>query len=88
MREHWLRTKQLGKARFVRGQVLYSFVFWLILTTALDVLGGHRPYASRSSTIVNLIVLLIFLLGGYLEGRWKWTDFERKYPEGSLPPWE
>jgi hypothetical protein len=88
MREQWLRTKELGRGRFVRGQVLYSFVFWLILMPVLDVLGGQRPYSSWSNAIVDLIVLLICLLGGYLEGRWKWTDFERKYPAGSLPPWE
>jgi hypothetical protein len=36
----------------------------------------------------RFIMLAIFLLGGYLTGRWRWTDFEKKYPENSLPPWK
>jgi hypothetical protein len=89
MREDWLRTKESGRARFIRGQMLYSFVFWLILMLGLDVFGDRSTYWSvRSMIFADLVVLPICLLGGYLEGRWKWTDFQRKYPEGSLPPWE
>ena len=36
----------------------------------------------------SLITLPIFLVGGYLGGRWKWIDLDKKYPEDSLPPWE
>jgi hypothetical protein len=88
-RTAWLQTKQLGKARFIRGEMRYSFVLWLMLMTALDLVINRQSHSSVSTTIfVNLVALPICLLGGYLNGHWKWADLEKKYPEGSLPPWE
>jgi hypothetical protein len=88
MREYWRRTKQQGKARFIRRQMLASLLFCMILLPASD-LFESRPHATVQTTVlIDLIMLPIFLLGGYLEGRWKWTDLEKKYPEDSLPPWE
>jgi hypothetical protein len=88
-RTAWLQTKQLGKARFIRREVLYSFVFWLIVMPGLDLVINRYSHLSVSTTIfANLVVLPICLLDGYLNGHWKWADLEKKYPEGSLPPWE
>jgi hypothetical protein len=42
----------------------------------------------RSALFTGLIILPIFLLGGYLTGSWKLKDLEKKYPENSLPPFE
>lgn len=89
MRAYWLQTRQLGRARFIRGKVFYSFVFWLIVMLGPDLVLNRPQHSSVSLTIlVNVVMLPICLLGGYLEGRWKWTDLEKKYPEGNLPPWE
>jgi predicted benzoate:H+ symporter BenE len=33
------------------------------------------------SVFVGVPMLTIFLLEGYLVGRWKWTDWNKKYPE-------
>jgi hypothetical protein len=85
----WLQTKQLGKARFILGVVLYSFVFWLIVMPGLDLVINRHSHSSVSAAIfASLVVLPIGLLGGYLNGHWKWADLEKKYPEGYLPPWE
>ena len=67
-----------------------------VLTThigvlAVAVLGNHENsfFASvRSIAFPALVLFPLCLLGGYLAGRWKWKDFEKKYLENSLPPWE
>ena len=87
-RTAWLQT-QLGKARFILGEVVYSFVFWLIARPGLDLVINRQSHSSVSAAIfASLVVLPICLLGGYLIGHWKWADLEKKYPEGNLPPWE
>ncbi len=88
MREHWLRTKELGRARFIRRMMVESFVFWLIICPAADLLGDHSRSTLQTIVLANLVMLPIFVLGGYLNGRWKWTDLEKKYPTDSVPPRE
>jgi len=87
IREYWLRTKEQGKSRFIWRQMLASLLLWLLLTPTVEVLAVH---VSSVPLIVftSLATLPIFLLGGYLEGRWKWTDLKKKYPAETLPPWE
>jgi hypothetical protein len=94
MREAWLQTKARGKNRFVLREMLWSLPIWFGVVfgvPALEALANHTPFSVRLMLseywTVFLIVLAIFLLGGYLTGRWKWTDFEKKYPENSLSPW-
>jgi hypothetical protein len=87
IREYWLRTKEQGKSRFIWRQMLASLLLWLLLTPTVEVFAV--PVSSvRLIVFTSLITLPIFLLGGYLEGRWKWTDLEKKYPAETLPPWE
>jgi|SRR5580692_10777083 hypothetical protein len=86
IREHWLRIREHGRPRFIRRQMFVSLLFWLILTLSSVSLQKRSTYIY--AVVGNLVTLPIFLLGGYLEGRWKWTDFEKKYPEDGLPPWE
>ena len=38
----------------------------------------------RGRIVPALVVLPIFLLGGYLTAVWQWRDFEKKYPEDRL----
>jgi hypothetical protein len=88
MREYWLQTKEQGRARFIRREVLGGLSFWSILVPAVQVFAHYGHPSMRSIIIGSLIMLPIFLLGGYLTGRWRWSDFEKKYPKDSLPPWE
>jgi hypothetical protein len=88
MRSNWLRLKKQGKSRFIWRQISGSLLFWLILSLGLDPLIDHPHSTVQSIIVINLFTLPIFLLGGYLEGRWKWADLEKKFPGDSLPPWE
>jgi hypothetical protein len=87
LRAHWLRTKAQGRTRFIRREVVFSFLFWLTLTPAVEVFAV-RVSSVRLIAFSSLLTLPIFLVGGYLGGRWKWIDLEKKYPEDSLPSWE
>jgi hypothetical protein len=62
-------------------------MFWLIVLPAVEVFAVHVS-SLRLIVSSGLIMLPVFLLGGYLTGRWRWDDFEKKYPNASLPPWE
>jgi hypothetical protein len=77
-REHWLRTKAKGKKGFVKREILWSFLFWLIL---MAVIGAFGRWSVQETLVTSLIMLPIVLLGGYLSSGWKWKDLEKKYPE-------
>ena len=91
-REHWLQCKARGKNRFIwREGVLPTVLTSYISVLAVAVFGNHEHSFSASVRSIAFPALVLFpvcLLGGYLAGRWKWKDFEKKYPENSLPPWE
>jgi|SRR5579864_2211723 len=79
-REYWAYTKAQGKRRFILREIIFNIILWLGVTIVVDL--TDRPYPSvRSVAITAAIMLPVFLLGGYLSGRWKWSDFEKKYPE-------
>ena len=97
MRESWLQTKARGESRFILGEMLASLLIWLFVVfavPAVEAFANHSPFWAHSiwfgrwTVFSDLILLAIFLLGGYLTGRWRWTDLEKKYPENSLPPWK
>ena len=54
----------------------------------LDLFAFKTNPLSAQSFVIDLILLPVFLLGGYLEGKWRWQDFEKKYSEDRLPPSE
>jgi len=95
MRESWLQTRAQGKKRFILREMLAncSITFFAAFgALAMDAFRNPSPFSVRSilsdrTVSVALILLPILLLGGYLSARWRWTDFEKKYPENSLPPW-
>jgi hypothetical protein len=82
-RQDWLQAKARGRGRFIwRRGVLPTFLFGLIVVPATEILVDHRSsFSSRTAVFVASVMLPVFLLGGYLEGRWKWQDLNRKYPE-------
>jgi hypothetical protein len=91
-REYWLQSKLLGRNRFIlREGVLPSLLTWLVvmfLVPAWEAFANRSPFSVRWTIFIDLILLALCLLGGYLTGRWRWTDFEKKYPESSLPSWK
>jgi hypothetical protein len=80
-RKHWLDAKARGKRRFILRQATSSILIWLIILPAVQVLGNHARLFTLQFVVIWLTVLPVCLLGGYLEGRWKWKDFDKKYPE-------
>jgi len=85
-RKQWAEAKAAGKSSFVRRGMLGSFVIGLVVLVGLALFD--RSHSFRESVAPSLVVLPIFLLGGYLTALWQWQDFEKKYPEDKLPPWE
>jgi hypothetical protein len=88
-RKYWLQTKARGKNRFIWREALFSLPIWLVVVVGVPTFTGNpHSFSVRSALFTGLIILPIFLLGGYLTGSWKWKDLEKKYPENSLPPFE
>lgn len=85
-RKQWLAAKAAGKARFVRRGIVGSLVSGLVVLLGLALFDPSHSF--RESIVPALVMLPIFLLGGYLTAVWQWQDFEKKYPEDRLPPWE
>ena len=80
-REYWLGARARGKTRFLWREAMGSLLIWLIVIPAVEVFQYHGHLFSLQFVGIWLIMLPIFLLGGYLTGSWKWKDFEKKYPE-------
>jgi hypothetical protein len=81
-REVWFRAKARGKSRFIlkRG-ILPTFVIGLVVLAVVERFGDRRSPFSLDSAVIDLIMLPVFLIGGYLEGKWKWKDLQKKYRE-------
>ena len=67
--------------RFIWREAIASILIWLIVLPAVQVFGNHGHLLSLQFAVIWLIMLPIFLLGGYLTGSWEWKDLEKKYPE-------
>ena len=80
-REYWAQTKAQGKRRFILREMVFNIILWLVVTAVVGFIDRSRLSSARSIASTGIVMLPIFLLGGYLSGRWKWSDFERKYPE-------
>jgi hypothetical protein len=80
-RKNWLERKARGKTRFIWREAIGSILIWLIVLPAVQVFEYHGRLFSPQFLVIWLIMLPIFLLGGYLTGSWRWKDLEKKYPE-------
>src|ERR1700736_1241762 len=82
-RQDWLQAKARGRKRFVwRRGVLPTLLICLVVVLFVELFGNHiSSFSPRTIVLSTLIILPIALLGGYLQGRWKWKDFVKKYPE-------
>ena len=68
--------------------MLGSFVSGIVILLGLALLDRSPAHSVKTDFLISLIMLPIFLLGGYLTAHWQWQDLQKKYPEDSLPPWE
>jgi len=59
--------------------MIFSIILWLGITVVLGF--TERPASLQSVASLAIIMLAFSLLGGYLSAKWKWSDFEKKYPE-------
>jgi len=80
--KYWQDTKAAGKGRFVMRGMLFSLVQGIVILLGLALLD--RSHSARAHFLISLIVLPVFLLGGYLTRHWKWQDLQKKYPEERL----
>ena len=87
-RKYWQETRAAGKGRFLRRGVLGSLVTGLLILLVLTLRHSYLRTFQITDLLAYLVVLPVFLLGGYLTAVWQWQDFEKKYPEDRLPPWE
>ena len=80
-RKFWADAKARGKTWFIWREATGSILIWLVVLPFVWVFGSHGQLLTQKFVVIWLIMLPIFLLGGYLAGSWKWKDLEKKYPE-------
>ena len=78
-RTQWLELKAAGKARFVRRGMVGNLVFGFVVLLGLALFDGSHSF--RENIVPSLVILPIFVLGGYLTAVWQWQDLEKKYSE-------
>lgn len=78
-RSHWLQIKARGKHSFKKREMFQTVVLGVVILVVVGLLAKPRLTASEI-LVTSLIMLPIFLLGGYLSAGWKWNDLEKKYP--------
>jgi hypothetical protein len=73
----WLHAKEQGRKNFILREVLKNVLLWAVIVPM--VILSDRPHSFSVREIIPLAIFMlpIFLLGGYLSGRWKWKDFEK-----------
>jgi len=70
------------RTRFVWREALKQMlVSWLLVPPVVYAFGSKGHVLSLEFLTIWLILLPVCLLGGYLTGKWKWQDFERKNPQ-------
>ena len=68
-----------GRARFIWRETLKQMlVSWLLVPPVVYAFGSKRHVLSLEFLSIWLILLPVCLLAGYLTGKWKWQDFEKK----------
>jgi hypothetical protein len=82
MRKYWMDAKARGRKRFIwREAVAQMLVTWMLVPPGVQIFGNRGHLFSLEFLSIWLILLPVCLLAGYLTGRWRWQDFEKKYPE-------
>ena len=81
-RKQWQAAKATGKTQFLVRGVVGSLATGLIILLGLALLRTQR---FRLGIVLALVMLPIFVVGGYLTASWQWQDLEKKYPGDRLP---
>ena len=81
-RKQWQAAKATGKTQFLVRGVVGSLATGLIILLGLALL---RTQTFRQGIVLALVMLPIFVVGGYLTASWQWQDLEKKYPGDRLP---
>ena len=81
-RKQWQAAKATGKPQFLVRGVVGSLTTGLIILLGLALL---RTQTFRLGIVLALVMLPIFVVGGYLTASWQWQDLEKKYPGDRLP---
>ncbi len=83
-RKCWLQTKAQGRNRFIWREVLGNILMWLVIVPV--VAFGDRPhsFSERSTAFFGLIMLPIFIFGGYLSWQVEIERFRAEVPPNSL----
>lgn len=68
--------------------MLGSFVNGLVILLGLAWLDRSPSHSLKTDFMTSLIMLPLFLLGGYLTAHWQWQDLQKEYSEDRLPPWQ
>jgi hypothetical protein len=63
-----------GKAKFIRREVGFSFVFFVGLMTILYFTDGR----TQSVLVVSAIVVAIGMFSGYLHAVWRWKEMAKQ----------
>ena len=69
-----MRVRAHGKKRFVIQQCLEILFAWLLMLAVFSI-------RDRFHLVIWLSLLPVLFLWGYLRGRWRWKDLEKKYPD-------
>jgi len=82
-RRDWLQAKARGRSHFIWWRaILPTLLTCFVVVPVVTLFGDDKSsFSVRATVLSSLVVLLIGLVGGYLEGVWKWRDLEKKYPE-------
>ena len=80
-RRYWEHTKAQGIRRFIVREILFNIILWLGITALVGFRDRPRSNSLRFVASLAIVTLPVFLLGGYLSAKWKWSDFEKKYPQ-------
>ena len=73
----WVRDKQAGRRRFIFREILRSLLLWLGIGIVLPL--ADRSHSWRYDFSVGLAIIPVFVLGGFLTGKWRWKELIEKY---------
>lgn len=80
-RTRWLKIKERGKLRLILSQVLKNLAMVTVVVIGIRVFGASGSPLSAALIIYSSIFLVpLLVLGGYLQGNWKWKEMEKKFP--------
>jgi hypothetical protein len=81
-RQYWLQVKPGGRSRFILRKLLWSLPVWLTWTPLMALIGfKSQPFSVGKIISIGLVGLPLWLLGGYLNGMWRWKELDKRFPE-------